>query len=553
MTTFRTLITRILFVVAALLACSGESSAQYRFRLAHLITGIPALDLYIQGSTTPYLEDVPYEFLSARSASFSVTSELIITRANAGVGTPLFSPALPSANGTYSLLAYGTSAAPKLATLIWPYSVVAGPGTSALRVFNASTAGRLDVYFDSTSGSPELTSISQDSASAFQIRPAASTSLIITAAGSKVPIARFVLPLIERTSQTLVISGSGASDLVVRSFSDGSALQDQTAMTTLQREQVVGAAPTLRFVNALPQPDARRLDVYLNRARTAEGVNYRSASGVLTGVGVGAIEIDLVPEDRTILDSVYGKTMMLARDTAYALVLTQFSGGSIVSMDLKRSFSEPLPAAGKTKIRLANATDFYRGMFYVFNNGADTVRFANPAFLTVSDWQEIPAGLLTLDVFQQGNTTPLVKGSYNAPSGGFLTLIAIGGEPVDTKINLTVDVLVHDDPGPQQPMASFNEQEASVREHIAAAARSMRLISTPNPIVNDARISFELAHAGDVTLALYDVMGRRVMTLLSGWQQSGAHSVAVDGLTSGAYTAVLRSGSVSAAIGVIKY
>src|SRR5687768_9632438 len=102
MTTIGTRLTRIILVIAAVFACTGESSAQYRFQLVHLIAGVPALDLYLQGSPTAYLEDVPFEWQSARSAALNVTTEVTITRANAGIDAPLFSLALPSANGTFS-------------------------------------------------------------------------------------------------------------------------------------------------------------------------------------------------------------------------------------------------------------------------------------------------------------------------------------------------------------------------------------------------------------------------------------------------------------------
>lgn len=548
MTTIGTHLTRILLVVAALVACVGESQAQIRFRVAHLVNGVPAIDAYIQGGTTPYLEDVPYEGLSARSAGFSAATDVVITRANAGSGAALLSTTIPVDAGIYTLLAYGTSAAPKLSTLAWPFNPSPGVDLAAVRVFNASAiAGNLDVYFDSTMGAPAIEALRVDSVSTFQIRPAAASSLIITAAGSKTPIARFVLPLAIRSTQTLVITGTGTPDMAVHLFGDGTGPVDATSITALQREQAVGAAPTLRFVNALPQPDARRLDVFLNGSRNATGINYRSASGVLAGVGVGPIGVALVPENRTIVDSVYGTLMTLARDTAYALVLTQFKSGAIISLTLKRSFSAVAPAAGHAKIRVANVTDFHSSLTYQVT-GANTLTIESPQFLTATNWQEVNAGPMNLQVFKPGVASPILQGTYEVPAGAFITLLAIGDDA-----KFTVDVLVHEDPGAQQPMATFGDPEVGVRDESTIAAHALRLKSVPNPFVDNARITFALAQASEVSLDVYDVMGRRIRTLATGWRAAGEHDVAIDDLVAGAYTVVLRAGGATATVGVIRY
>ncbi len=62
----------------------------------------------------------------------------------------------------------------------------------------------------------------------------------------------------------------------------------------------------------------------------------------------------------------------------------------------------------------------------------------------------------------------------------------------------------------------------------------------PNPIAADATVRFSLDRPGDATLELFDVLGRRVMTLAGGPQEPGPRSLRIDarGLASGVY--VLR-------------
>ncbi len=61
--------------------------------------------------------------------------------------------------------------------------------------------------------------------------------------------------------------------------------------------------------------------------------------------------------------------------------------------------------------------------------------------------------------------------------------------------------------------------------------------NTPNPFRGTSSIRFRLAEAGQVSLALFDVAGRRVRMLLEGVQEEGEHEVRLDaaGLPSGVY------------------
>jgi len=66
----------------------------------------------------------------------------------------------------------------------------------------------------------------------------------------------------------------------------------------------------------------------------------------------------------------------------------------------------------------------------------------------------------------------------------------------------------------------------------------------PNPFNPSTVVPFELASAGPVQLAVYDVMGRRVSTLVNGAMSAGRHSLAWDasGLPSGVYMLRLTAG-----------
>ena len=67
----------------------------------------------------------------------------------------------------------------------------------------------------------------------------------------------------------------------------------------------------------------------------------------------------------------------------------------------------------------------------------------------------------------------------------------------------------------------------------------------PNPFNPSTTISFELPVAGEVSLVVYDVMGREVVTLVDGYQAAGCHEAVFDAkeLASGVYFARLQAGN----------
>lgn len=70
----------------------------------------------------------------------------------------------------------------------------------------------------------------------------------------------------------------------------------------------------------------------------------------------------------------------------------------------------------------------------------------------------------------------------------------------------------------------------------------------PNPFNPSTKISFDLSEPGITTLVVYDLLGRQVATLASGFLSAGTHSriLNAEHLPSGVYVYQLRSGSFQA-------
>jgi hypothetical protein len=67
----------------------------------------------------------------------------------------------------------------------------------------------------------------------------------------------------------------------------------------------------------------------------------------------------------------------------------------------------------------------------------------------------------------------------------------------------------------------------------------------PNPFNGTTIIQYELPSSGQVTLTIYDVLGRRVASLVDGWKDPGMHSVVwqANDIAGGVYFYKLQSGN----------
>ena len=90
----------------------------------------------------------------------------------------------------------------------------------------------------------------------------------------------------------------------------------------------------------------------------------------------------------------------------------------------------------------------------------------------------------------------------------------------------------------------FRMLVASVAERGVLPKEYALLQNYPNPFNPSTTIKYELPRASDVTLCIFDVLGREVSMLLNDRRDAGVHAVKFDGsnLTSGVYFYRLRAG-----------
>lgn len=96
----------------------------------------------------------------------------------------------------------------------------------------------------------------------------------------------------------------------------------------------------------------------------------------------------------------------------------------------------------------------------------------------------------------------------------------------------------------QRPHQKLMVGQASPGEQIT---EHTLLPNYPNPFNPSTRIRYQVASQANVQLQVYDVLGRRVRTLVDGQQQPGSYTVRFDGrnLSSGTYFIHLKAGDIT--------
>ena len=91
------------------------------------------------------------------------------------------------------------------------------------------------------------------------------------------------------------------------------------------------------------------------------------------------------------------------------------------------------------------------------------------------------------------------------------------------------------------------------KEKSAANSKGFNLRCFPNPFNPSTTISWQNDFEGRVTLAVYDILGRKVQTLVEEFQRKGPRSIGFNGtdLPSGVYFCVLQTGKNRSAMKMV--
>ncbi|HXF99924.1 MAG TPA: T9SS type A sorting domain-containing protein, partial [Bacteroidota bacterium] len=138
------------------------------------------------------------------------------------------------------------------------------------------------------------------------------------------------------------------------------------------------------------------------------------------------------------------------------------------------------------------------------------------------------------------------RGVYQLPNGNFLTTNSSGLHEIDsTTGNLVRTIQVGSS---FQYINLYTPRPVSVQENGAPVPSEVMLSQNyPNPFNPKTSLSISLPGEARVDLSVYDLTGRKVLTLMQTTLPAGTHRVAVDGagLASGVYFCRLQARSTS--------
>jgi S-formylglutathione hydrolase len=166
--------------------------------------------------------------------------------------------------------------------------------------------------------------------------------------------------------------------------------------------------------------------------------------------------------------------------------------------------------------------------------------------------EEIPVELLPKIYFDCGSADELHIYPFNVDFDAHLTALGIEHDwrsydgdhenLIDVRIAKSLEWI--DDVRAAATAAGSLAQEESV---------GLRLMSRPNPVRGSTTIFFNLGHASRVSLAIYDVRGRHMDTLVDGFLGGGGHHIPWDtrGIPAGVYFCRLNAETRSASMKLV--
>jgi len=207
------------FTVVAVAACSdddngtptGTSTANTTVRFVNATTGGTALDFAQNGTVGTGNGNVAFGSSSSCMRVNNSNPQLAVRTAGSTTSLTGFNPAF-AANGTYTVLVTGTTAAPVYTTLDDAFTTP-GAGNAAVRIINATSsatsgAGSWDIYVNPTAtlGTATASAVGRNSASSYLTVPAGQTNTIrLTNAGATTTLQNITVPSITAGNVTTVV------------------------------------------------------------------------------------------------------------------------------------------------------------------------------------------------------------------------------------------------------------------------------------------------------------------------------------------------------------
>lgn len=562
------------FAVAALITAPAVAQAQNAYLQVIHNSADPAaasVDVYVNGALVlddfAFRDATPFLELPA-----GVDIEVTIappTSASAADGIATFTYNL-AANTNYIAVANGVlspddfAANPSGEDTAFNIYVIADVEREAsatdkvnLNIFHGSTdapavdiAARADTPIVLVPGAPYGASAS------LEVDPA-DYSIDIYAAGTSTVAAAFDAALSGAGGASVTVLASGFLSVADNQFGPQFGLlavfaDGTTAMLPSKTAQI-------QVVHNAADPAAEVVDIYVNGALALDDFAFRAATPFIELPAYLPHAISVAPPtSESVDDALVTIPASLDEDMNYQAVAngvldpTAFAvnpdgvstGFQLLVLPSARTSAN---VSGEVDFRvLHGATDAPTVDIRLTNGGAVLVPGA--AYTDFSGYINVPAGSYTVDVTLPGNPDAVVV-TYDIDvtglAGGSALLIASGFlSPADNQNGEAFGVLVVLADG----TSFLAPVSTSIDEGTSSLPTQFELKGNyPNPFNPTTNIAYSVPTNSEVRLAVYDMLGRQVATLVNGVQAPGNYSVNFDAtnLSSGMYLYRLQAGNFS--------
>jgi hypothetical protein len=218
--------------VVAVAACSddddnptGTGTANTTVRFVNATTGGTALDFAQNGTVSTGNGNVAFGSSSSCMRVNNANPQLSVRTTGSTTSLTGFNPTF-AANGTYTVLVTGTTAAPVYTTLDDQFTTPTA-GNAAVRIINATSsatpgAGNWDIYVNPTAtlGTANATAVGRNLASSYLTVPAGQTNTIrLTNAGSTATLQNITVPSITAGNVTsIVVTDAATGSTTLQTF-----------------------------------------------------------------------------------------------------------------------------------------------------------------------------------------------------------------------------------------------------------------------------------------------------------------------------------------------
>ncbi len=506
---------------------------QANFRVASLVPDAPALDFYV---------DNVFPALDAGLTYRNATG--LLTTGDGNHTIKMIAPALKpndtvfksmamklSADTIYTLVPVGSMAtSTSVVTLTRGKNVNVPAGKSLVRILHAGVgAGIVDMKItDANNNKVNRDAINYGTLIPTFELPAGATRIdIASGAGATYISTSGVIPA--GKILTLVLNGRKDTEGELNfTIVDETADAAQTPMTTFT--YVPKGEAKVRIVHAAPTVPA--VDIFVDNVTPASETNLapRNATSLrsfspgvhnvkvrVAGTGIGGVGIE--------------SDASLNADTAYSI----FAIGLTQPVVLTRPFSLTTQA-GKGLVRLLHGAEDAGTVDVKITDAAGvSSELTGVQFKASTEYLPLPIGQLTIELKRNGQIFYRARGSVE---GDRLATIVANGSPAtgDFKLNVVVD----NNEAAQKPLAEMTSLPVQSVYEDRSMVSGMSI--APNPAASVATVRYGLLKESEVSIGLFDALGREVGRITRGASAGDQQAViATEGLSNGFYRIIISA------------